>query len=34
MGQSGQQRRNRPTQGEDERHEVQLDFLDAVFGTQ
>lgn len=34
MGQGGQQRRNRPTQGEDERHEVQLDFLDAVFGTQ
>lgn len=33
-GGMGQQRRNRPIPGEDERYDIQLDFLDAIFGTQ
>jgi len=32
-GQTGP-RRARPIPGEDERYDIQLDFLDAVFGTQ
>ena len=34
MGSQGAPRRARPVPGEDERYDIQLDFLDAVFGTQ
>ena len=34
MGSQGGPRRSRPIPGEDERHDINLDFLDAVFGTQ
>ena len=33
MGAQGGPRRARPIPGEDERYDIQLDFLDAVFGT-
>lgn len=34
MGAQAGPRRSRPIPGEDERYDIQLDFLDAVFGTQ
>ena len=34
MGGQAGPRRARPIPGEDERYDIQLDFLDAVFGTQ
>ncbi len=34
MGGQAGPRRSRPIPGEDERYDIQLDFLDAVFGTQ
>ena len=34
MGAQGGPRRSRPIPGEDERYDIQLEFLDAVFGTQ